>query len=71
MDLWEVAQALSRISDDHRELLNLAYFKGLSLREISRRTGVPLGTIKSRTTAALKQLRGEMEDTIVDEVRRD
>jgi RNA polymerase sigma-70 factor (ECF subfamily) len=72
VDLWDVAQALTRISDDHRELLKLAYFKGLSQREISRRTGVPLGTIKSRTTSALKQLRRAMGDnTIVDEARRD
>jgi RNA polymerase sigma-70 factor (ECF subfamily) len=71
VDLWGVAQALSRISDDHRELLHLVYFKGLSQREISRRTGVPLGTIKSRTTSALKQFRRAMEDTKVDEARRD
>lgn len=71
VDLWDVAQALSRISDDHREVLNLAYFKGLSQREISRCTGVPLGTIKSRTATALKQLRQVMELTKVDEARRD
>jgi DNA-directed RNA polymerase specialized sigma24 family protein len=35
----------------------LAYFGGLSQREISERTGVPLGTVKSRTTAALRAAR--------------
>jgi len=71
VDLWDVAKALSRISDDHREVLNLAYFEGLSQREISQRTGVPLGTIKSRTTAALKRLRQVMEVSAVKEPRRE
>src|ERR671914_408939 len=56
VDSWDVARALTRIPEEHREVLTLAYFEGLSQREISRRTGVPLGTIKSRTTAALKRL---------------
>ena len=60
VDLWDVAGALSHISAEHREVLNLAYFEGLSQREISQRTGVPLGTIKSRTTAALKRLRHQL-----------
>jgi RNA polymerase sigma-70 factor (ECF subfamily) len=57
VDAWDVAAALSRIPREHREVLELAYFEDLSQREISRRTGVPLGTIKSRTTAALKRFR--------------
>lgn len=71
VDLWDVSGALSLISAEHREVLNLAYFEGLSQREISRRTGVPLGTIKSRTTAALKRLRQAMEVTAVGEPRRE
>ncbi len=65
VDLWDVAGALSRISAEHREVLNLAYFEGLSQREISQRTGVPLGTIKSRTTTALKRLRQALEGASV------
>ena len=56
VDSWDLARALSRIPDEYREVLTLAYFGGLSQREISRRTGVPLGTVKSRTTAAIKSL---------------
>src|SRR5919112_5659205 len=56
VDGWDVARALSRIPDEHREVLTLAYLEGLSQREISRRTGIPLGTIKSRTMAALTRL---------------
>lgn len=69
--LWDVAGALSLISAEQREVLSLAYFEGLSQREISQRTGVPLGTVKSRTTAALKRLREAMEITVVGEPRHE
>jgi RNA polymerase sigma-70 factor (ECF subfamily) len=64
-----MARALSLIPEEHREVLTLAYFEGLSQREISRRTGIPLGTVKSRTTAALQRLRETMEDDTVAEAR--
>ena len=54
---FDVAAALSRLSPVHREVLVLAYFEGFSQSEISRHTGTPLGTVKSRTTAALRALR--------------
>ena len=57
---FDVAAALSRLSSVHREVLVLAYFHGLSQREISDRTATPLGTVKSRTTAALHALRETM-----------
>lgn len=49
--------ALDRLSDDHREVLELGYFQGLTQVEISERLGLPLGTVKSRTFYALKALR--------------
>jgi len=70
VDGWDVARALSRISEEHREVLSLAYFEGLSQREISRRTGVPLGTIKSRTTAALKSLHRSLVNPAAGEAQR-
>jgi RNA polymerase sigma-70 factor (ECF subfamily) len=57
---FDVAAALARLSPVHREVLVLAYFRGLSQREISERTNTPLGTVKSRTTAALRALRETM-----------
>ena len=57
---FDVASALSRLSPTHREVLVLAYFRGLSQSEISRQTNTPLGTVKSRTTAALRALRESM-----------
>lgn len=57
---FDVAAALFKLSPIHREILTLAYFDGLSQREISTRTATPLGTVKSRTTAALRALRNTM-----------
>ena len=57
---FDVVGVLSELSAIHREVLVLAYFGGLSQREISHYTGVPLGTVKSRTTAALRAARERM-----------
>src|SRR5918998_191130 len=64
VDGWDVARALSRIPEEHREVLILAYFEGLSQREISRRT------IKSRTTAALKRLHRSLVNPAAEETHR-
>lgn len=54
---WQVSAALARLSPPHREVIRLAHYGGLTMREISERTGVPLGTVKSRTSYALRHLR--------------
>jgi RNA polymerase sigma-70 factor, ECF subfamily len=54
---WQVAAALARLSPEHREVIRLAHYGGLTLREIAERKGIPLGTVKSRTSYALKSLR--------------
>ena len=57
---WRVSRALEVLDAPHREVIELAYFSGLSQREISERTGVPLGTVKTRTASAYKSLRKEL-----------
>src|SRR5215217_4132108 len=69
VDAWDVAAALSSIPSQYREVLELAYFEDLSQREISRLTGLPLGTIKSRTTAALKRFRQALTGPAPKEAR--
>ncbi|HYN49285.1 MAG TPA: sigma-70 family RNA polymerase sigma factor [Thermoleophilaceae bacterium] len=54
---WQMAAALTRLSPEHREVIRLAHYGGLSLREISERKGIPLGTVKSRSSYALRTLR--------------
>jgi RNA polymerase sigma-70 factor, ECF subfamily len=57
---WRVSRALEVLDAPHREVIDLAYFGGLTQREISERTGVPLGTVKTRTASAYKSLRKEL-----------
>lgn len=52
--------ALRTLSAEMREVLLLAYYGGYSQREIADLTGLPLGTVKSRTLAAMNRLRVEL-----------
>ena len=51
-----VDHAMSQLDPQRREVLELAYFAGLSQSEISERLGAPLGTVKSWTRQALSRL---------------
>ena len=57
---WRVSRALEVLDAPHRVVIDLAYFGGLSQSEISERTGIPLGTVKTRTASAYKSLRREL-----------
>jgi RNA polymerase sigma-70 factor, ECF subfamily len=57
-----VRAALERLTDDHRRVLELAYTRGLSQREIAVALGLPLGTVKSRTYYALRAFRLACEE---------
>ncbi len=52
-----VRRALAGLPPPQRQVLELAYFSGLSQSEIAERLGEPLGTVKSRTHVALSRLR--------------
>ena len=56
-----LGQALARLPEKQRELVEKAYFGDLSHTEIAAETGLPLGTIKSRIRLALEKLRHEMK----------
>jgi RNA polymerase sigma-70 factor (ECF subfamily) len=59
---WQVAAALERLTPEHRQMIRMAQFRGLSMREIADHTGLPLGTVKSRTWYALRSLRLVLEE---------
>jgi RNA polymerase sigma-70 factor, ECF subfamily len=59
---WQVAAALERLTPEHRQMIRMAQFRGLTMREISAHTGLPLGTVKSRTWYALRSLRLVLEE---------
>jgi RNA polymerase sigma-70 factor (ECF subfamily) len=53
----DVSKALNKLDVAHQEIIKLSYYEGLSQSMIADRTNTPLGTVKSRTREALKQLR--------------
>jgi RNA polymerase sigma-70 factor, ECF subfamily len=59
---WQVAAALERLTPEHRQMIRMAQFRGLTMREIAEHTGLPLGTVKSRTWYALRSLRLVLEE---------
>jgi RNA polymerase sigma-70 factor, ECF subfamily len=61
---WRVHGALQTLSDHERELVELAYWSGLSQSEIAELVGIPLGTVKTRTRTALARLAGELEEEL-------
>ncbi|HEY1356786.1 MAG TPA: sigma-70 family RNA polymerase sigma factor [Thermoleophilaceae bacterium] len=54
---WQVGAALNKLSTEHREVIRLAHFESLTLREVAEALGLPLGTVKSRSYYALRHLR--------------
>jgi RNA polymerase sigma-70 factor, ECF subfamily len=63
---WQVAAALARLSPEHRQVIRLAHWGGLSLQEIAKRSGVPVGTVKSRVYYALRSLRLILDEMEVE-----
>jgi len=48
---------LATLPEAQREALHLAFYCGLSQREIAAKTGIPLGTIKTRLELAVRKMR--------------
>ena len=57
-----VRAELATLPAEQREVIELAYYGGLTLQQISDQTQVPLGTIKSRTRLAMDKLRQALRD---------
>ncbi len=53
--------AVSLLPDSQRRVIELAYFEGLTYREIARAVGIPESTAKSRARLALAKL-----ETVLD-----
>ena len=58
----QVRGALTKLPEEQREVIQLAFYKGWSHSEIARETELPLGTVKSRLRLAISRLRNELEE---------
>jgi len=56
----EVQRAISSLPEHQRRIVEMRFYGGMSLEEISSATGAPLGTVKSRLHRALAALRGRL-----------
>lgn len=62
VEAWQVADALRRLSPEHREVLVHAHWMGRSVAETAALLGIPPGTVKSRTYYALRALRLALDE---------
>jgi len=61
LEQLRVRAALAQLGSEHRRVLELAYYEGLSCSEIAARVAVPLGTVKSRLASGLGRLRAQLD----------
>lgn len=60
---WRVHRAVSELPEHEQQVIELAYWRGLSQSEIAAALELPLGTVKTRTRAALLRLADLLEET--------
>ncbi|HEX2678818.1 MAG TPA: sigma-70 family RNA polymerase sigma factor [Polyangiales bacterium] len=60
VDGARVRALVRELPQGQREVLELGYFAGFSFQEIADQLGIPIGTVKSRVSAAMVKLRSEL-----------
>jgi RNA polymerase sigma-70 factor (ECF subfamily) len=58
---WRVHRALEELPPKEREVIELAYWSGMSQSEVAEYLHIPLGTVKTRTRSALSRLSEVLE----------
>ncbi|MBX9637853.1 sigma-70 family RNA polymerase sigma factor [Nitrosomonas sp.] len=61
----QLNQALQQLEPVQRQLVALAFFRGLTHEEITALTGMALGTVKSHIRRALKQLHDALDEDLI------
>jgi len=59
-----VREALAQLPLEQREPIELGFFGGITHEEIAKRTGIPLGTIKTRIRSGLRKLRTNLDAAV-------
>jgi RNA polymerase sigma-70 factor (ECF subfamily) len=57
-EVQSLRRGLQSLSTEHRAVLELVFYQGLSVKEVAEVCGCPVGTVKSRLSYARKHLRG-------------
>jgi len=63
-DALGVRNHLTLLKNDQKQILDLAYFEGLTQDEISKHLAIPLGTVKTRMRTAILELRKILQNKI-------
>ena len=61
-----LGEEMSQLPPEQRQVLELAFYGGSTQSEIAEQTGIPLGTVKTRTLLAMKKLRAALREEIGD-----
>jgi RNA polymerase sigma-70 factor (ECF subfamily) len=64
IDSQRVRSALAALPPEQRSAIEMGFFGGITHEEIARRTGIPLGTIKTRIRSGLRRLRGDLQGAV-------
>lgn len=62
VEAWSIADALGRLSPEHRAVGKALFFEDRSVADAAARLGVPEGTVKSRSYYAVRALRAACEE---------
>lgn len=60
----KVRDALARLTENQRMVIELAYFEGLSHSEMAARLNQPLGTVKTWVRSALRSMRESLAEAV-------
>jgi RNA polymerase sigma-70 factor, ECF subfamily len=55
---------MDQLPPEQKQVLEMAFYEGLSQSEIAAKADLPLGTVKTRTLLAMKKLRGALRDEV-------
>lgn len=58
----ELEKVINSLKEEYKIIISKAYFEGFTQEEISEELGIPLGTVKTRTRAALIELRNLLKE---------
>jgi len=68
-ELWCLKDAFDELSKDHQEIIRLLDYESLKQEEVAQKLGIAPGTVKSRHSRALENLRGIFRKMAADQER--